>query len=84
MKDQNVDSNLYRTKDLAEAATLLVCKQKFVKIERLEQTCWFVFTQAEKCRKIADKFFFDNLLVPARQYHETLGLLKNRIFTNSQ
>lgn len=71
----------YRTKDLAEAAAMLVCKQKLTSIERQQQTCWFIFAQADKCRKISDKFFFGELLVDARQYHESLSLLKNRIFT---
>lgn len=71
----------YRTKDLAEAGALIVCKQRLLEIERIGQICWFIFAKATRCRNISDKFFFGNLLVNAKQYHESLSLLKNRIFT---
>lgn len=73
--------NTYRTKDLGECAALIVAKQKLINIERQGKVCWFVFEDKEKCEKLANQFFFGELLLNAREYYEAMVRIKNRIFS---
>lgn len=71
---------IYKTKDLAEAAALILQKQKLVSIEREASICWFIFNSYDTCLELSNQFFFGELLVNAREFHEAMGRLKNRIF----
>lgn len=73
--------NTYKTKDLAEAGGLIVKKQNLIRIDRKGTVCWFVFQDKKMCEEIANKFFFGEVLVNAREYYEVLNRLKNRIFS---
>lgn len=73
--------NTYRTKDLAEAAVLLIMKKALIGIEREGNICFFIFENKSRCEEISRQFFFDTLLVNAREYHEAITRLKNRIFS---
>ena len=73
--------NNYKTKDLAEAGVLIIKKQRLIKIDREGAICWFVFSDKNKCEELSNKFFFGELLVNAKDYHQTLSILKNRIFS---
>lgn len=73
--------NQYRTKELSEAAALLTKGQQIVDIERQGRICWFIFNNKELCEDLANKFFFSDLSVNARDYFESVKRLKNRIFT---
>ncbi|HWA52329.1 MAG TPA: hypothetical protein VG895_04735 [Patescibacteria group bacterium] len=70
----------YKTKDLAEAAALIVEGQSLLFLKREGRTCWFVFSNFSSSKQISDKFFFGDLLVNARKYKEAIDLLKSRIF----
>ncbi|MCX6704982.1 MAG: DUF5659 domain-containing protein [Candidatus Woesebacteria bacterium] len=70
----------YKTKDLAEASALLTSGQNVIKIDRQGSVCFFVFSDKEKCEEISNKFFFGDLQVNAREFHEAMVRLKNRIF----
>ncbi len=76
-KDQ---TEIYRTKDLAESAVLIVQHQRLIQVEREGRICWFLFEDKETCEQISNQFFFGELLVNARDYHEATQTLKNRIF----
>jgi hypothetical protein len=71
----------YLTRDIGEAASLIVKKQKLIRIDRDNRICWFVFENIEECKKLSSDFFFGELLLNARDYYEALGRLKNRIFS---
>ncbi len=71
---------MYKTRDLAESAALIILKQKLIRFERHGKICYFFFENENICREISNKFFFDELLVNAREYHQTITTLKNRIF----
>ncbi len=73
--------DIYKTKDLAEAAALLIMKRVLTAIERERNICFFVFENKSRCEEISNQFFFDTLLVNAREYHEAITRLKNRIFS---
>ena len=75
--------SLYKTRDLAEAAALIIKKLPLKGIERDHSTCWFVFENKAVCEEVSNLFFFGELLVNAREFHEAIGRLKNRIFSQS-
>lgn len=73
--------NTYKTKDLAEGAMLLVMRRNLLEIEREGNICFFVFDNKKRCEELSQQFFFDTLLVNARDYYEAITRLKNRIFS---
>jgi len=74
--------NTYKTKDLAEASTLLTLGQKIISIERENNICWFIFNDLKTCQKISNDFWFGECLVDARSLHDSTNKLKNRIFSS--
>lgn len=74
-------NSVYKTKDLAESAALIVQGLQLERIDREGSICWFIFNDRQKCEEISNKFFFGNLLVEARKYYEAMNRLKNRIFS---
>jgi len=74
-------NNVYKTRQLAESAALVMQKQRLIKFERIGKVCWFYFDNAEKCQQISNDYFFGELNVNARDFYETITRLKNRIFS---
>jgi len=72
----------YKTKDLGEAAALIVKKQRFIRIDRDGRICWFVFENLQECEMLSSDFFFGELLVNARELQEAIKRLKHRIFSH--
>lgn len=77
------NEEIYRTRDIGEAAALLLQKQNMLSVERQGNVCWFIFKNKKTCEEISSKFFFGVLKVSARDYKETLDRLKNRIFAKA-
>ncbi len=73
-------NDIYRTKDLSESAALLLSKQRLIDIQREGKVCWFVFEDKQRCEQISKEFFFGEYMVNAREYHQAITRLKNRIF----
>ena len=78
---EKVNNADYRTKHLAEAAMLLTMRRVLVEIEREGNVCFFVFENKKRCEELSKQFFFDTLLVNARDYYDAMNRLKNRIFS---
>jgi len=72
--------NVYKTRDLAEAAALLVTGEQLMDVEREVNVCWFVFQDQGGCRNAVNQYYFGELLVNARAYREAINRLKNMIF----
>lgn len=79
-----MDNRYYKTKDLGECTALIVNDQRLINIERIGKTCWFIFTNSEQVSKISYEYFFGDLKVNARLFHQAYSMLKNRIFTKEQ
>lgn len=77
----NNQTETYKTKDTAEAAVLIIKGQQLQTIEREGRICWFVFDNEKKvCEPLSDKYYFGEILVNARIFHEVISRLKGRIF----
>jgi len=69
----------YKTKDLGEAAALMVSDCRFLNLEKDVSFCWFKFS-GDKCRDKANLYWSGELSVVARDYSEALRTLKGRLF----
>ena len=76
-----MSKHTYKTRHLAEAAALIVMGLKFIRMEREGAICWFAFDDNAKCSSVSNDFFFGSLLVNAREYHDAMSLLKNRVYS---
>ncbi len=74
-------NDIYKTRDLAESAALLISDCKLINIHKVGKTCWFYFNDIEKCKLISNQYFFGELMVNAKVFHEIITRLKNRIFS---
>lgn len=74
-------TNVYKTKDLWEAAALLVHHIKLFDVQKKGSICIFIFDDSEnKACKLARDYYFDNLQVNAFAYQEAVSKLKKQIF----
>ena len=69
----------YKSCSLDEVAALLIRKQKILGTQRDGGTCWFIFEHTPLCEKLANDFYYGNLLVNAREYHEILKMLIRQV-----
>lgn len=76
-------TKFYITRDIAESAALLASGQHLLQIDRKGKTCWFVFEDFLQCQQISDDYFFGELKVNAREFHQSFTRLKNRIFAGT-
>lgn len=76
----NIDKDgEYKTKDLPEVAALIIKKQRLIKIQRDGNVCWFVFEHNPSCEEISTRYYFEELLVNAREFYETMKMLKGKV-----
>ncbi len=72
--------NTYSTRDIAEASALLARGQKLIAVNKVDSVCYFNFKDAQVCKQTSNEYFFGELLVNARLFHESFIRLKNKIF----
>lgn len=75
-------TDIYKTKDLSEASTLLTLGKKLLDIHREGAICWFIFEDEHDCKRISTNYWFGTCMVNAKYYHQAMTTLKNRIFSN--
>ncbi len=80
-KIKHMENNIYKTKDLAEAASLLISKNTLLGVVREERVCWFVFEDRHECERLSNQYFFGELAVNAREFNEAIIRLKGYIFS---
>lgn len=73
-------NNTFKTKDLYEGAVLYAKGMKLLTTERVESKCWFVFSQAEECKKISDSYWRQELVLNGKALVDAIRTLKDRIF----
>lgn len=75
-----MENQPYKTKDLGEAAALVVKEIQLIEVERQGSVCWFVFQDITQCELLSKQYFFGKLLINARAVHEASVRLKSMIF----
>lgn len=75
-----MENKYYITRDLGESAVLLIKGKKLINHNWVGKICWFYFENEKECKEISNEYFFGEILVNARVFHEMETRLKNRIF----
>lgn len=70
----------YETKDISEAAALILWKQSLKDVQKRGSVSWFIFDGRKNCLKLSKEYYFGDLKVNARQYSQELKRLKILIF----
>lgn len=81
---ENRAMNEYFTKDIGEAAALLCKGAKLLRLQREGHFFWFVFSDKDSCQSLSNEYWFDQLLVNAKTYQDSLRTLKDRLFAQKQ
>lgn len=75
--------NIYETKDLGIASLLVAMGCEMQDMEFRDnngfQVAFFKFDNKEKCQSMAHQYLFGGMLVNARQYFDTIKVLKRKI-----
>jgi len=72
----------YRTKDQFIASTLFAFGRKIDSTEWSNGECYFLFESAQKCQKIANKYYTGELKVDPRVLFDSFKAIKSIIFNN--
>ena len=81
MNMENVAQDLYRTKDLSEAAGILCSGAKLLRLEQEQNFYWFVFVNKSLCEQLSNAYWSGELQVSAKAYGAALKDLKDRLFS---
>jgi hypothetical protein len=76
--------NEYITKDLGEAAALVTNGLVLKNINWKDNVAYFSFNEPDVCKETSQKYFFENLALPVRKFHENLKLIKSKLYASSQ
>lgn len=77
---ESVIQDLFRTKDLSEAAALLCQRARLLRLEEEQNFYWFVFANQSVCEDISNSYWSGELQVSAKSYADSLRNLKDRLF----
>jgi len=74
--------DVFITRDLGIAATLIALGYKLLKPERRENIVYFTFSKKEECDEVSRKFELrsEPILVDAAEYFDAIQRLKRQIF----
>ena len=84
VEDSSQQQELYRTKDLPEAAFLYASGQKLIKADFIDSKCWFFFSNKEGCEQLVTSFWMKKAGVDALTYSEALSTLKNILYSRER
>ncbi|OGH26144.1 MAG: hypothetical protein A3C30_03470 [Candidatus Levybacteria bacterium RIFCSPHIGHO2_02_FULL_40_18] len=72
--------DIYRTKDLSEAAALTAKGAKLLRLEQEQNFYWFVFADKNSCEHSSNAYWAGELQVDAKEYATSIKTLKDRLF----
>ncbi len=71
----------YKVKDIGEAAAQLCNAAKLLGLEKDTDFFWFVFSnENNSCNEISNRYWFGDLLINAKTFHESLRKLRDVLF----
>ena len=76
-----MDTDVYKTKDLGEAAALYCYGLKLLNLEHGPNFYWFVFENND-ARRVSDAYWSCELKLDVKLYNDSLKTLKDRLFAN--
>ena len=73
-------NEVFKTRDLAEASTLLTLKQKLIRLEHDGHRFWFFFSDnKDRCMKLSTMYWAGELKVDPREFSLKMRELKDRL-----
>lgn len=72
--------NIYRIKDLYEAAVLHASQIPLLRLEFDQKQAWFIFQDSKECQETSSRYWAETLQVNAKNYADSIKSLKERIF----
>lgn len=81
---ENLMDNVYSTKDLGECVALVTSGLALKSINWKDGVAYFVFPDPARCKELSQKYFFEELALPVRKYHENLNLVKGRLYSSTE
>lgn len=82
MVHRYMDQDVYKTKDLSEAAALYASGVKFHGLEKTNNYYWFIFENAN-AERISSSFWSGELTINAKAYSDSYRTLKDRLFSQN-
>lgn len=79
MKNTQINSSNYLTKDLGEASALIVKGVNLIRLEKESNFYWFVF-QGSGINEISNDYWSGKLQTSAKKYYDQMRSLKDRLF----
>ena len=76
-----METSVYHTKDLYEAAALYAIGKKLLELEQEDRFYWFVF-EGEECQELSDKYWSGEIKIDAKAYANAIRSLKDRVFAH--
>lgn len=77
----DISVNEYRSRDLGESSVLFTKGISLKRIEKINDICWFIFSDLEKCKEISLAYWSGHCDVDARSFNHSNAILKSRMFT---
>lgn len=77
-------TDVYSTKDLAEASFLIASGIKLTQIKDEDGRFWFVFADKSTCQRLADSFWRGEATINAQALCSAMRTLKDVIFRKRQ
>lgn len=72
--------DVYKIKDLYEAAALHASRVPLLKLEFDQKQAWFIFQDSKDCQDTSNKYWAETLQIQAKKYADSIKSLKERIF----
>lgn len=73
-------NNIFRTKDLYLAAFIYSQNTELIKVERDNQTCWFIFTDKALCEELQNLYWAGKGTATPKALTDAIRSLKDLIF----
>lgn len=73
---------LYKTKDLHEAAFLLAKGIRLIELEKDAGFSWFVFEERDASLKLANDYYNNKATIKGKLYADCLKTLKDRLYAD--
>ena len=78
----NINEKLYKTKDIFIASTLYALGIKIQGTEWINNECFFIFKNEDKCKKIITKYYSDDLSLNPRLLFDSFKTIKSILYQN--
>jgi len=70
------DNDVYRTSSGPEFVTLNTLGKKFLGVDKVNGSNWFIFDDEKGCREIVNTYYIDDSQVDTKSYYESIERMR--------